>query len=869
MRFKQTIKRIAALSTGASMVGATMFGAMAANLADYPKQYIKDGKFTGVLVVGDKAAAEDVIGVSDIAVSLQAAAVKPAGSAGSSVAASGGEAWKVGTSTKILELGENLDSGTNRETIASIVSNSFIDDTELESTLASGVVSNGQGDAPYEQRLYFEDSTTGYVFYTEDDEDVTADFLYFANAKQIARYELEFTTSLESDVDDSTGSASTTGTYLTDLEDSSITMFGKEFTIVQARRQTTSGGGVKLVLMGGAVRDSLVLGDTKTYTIDSKDFEVTLDFVDTNSAKFTINGETTRDMVDGDTDKLSDGTTIGISEILFQDFAGGVHSAEFFLGAQKIEMKDDNIENGNTASNYEVKISDETIDGAAVRIEGQDDNSTFKLDKIVVNMTADDDYFIPAGGKLSENPQLDEPELLFTKAWDVEYQGLTSETTQDIRIVSKGSDDYELEFVDGRGNKASVPIAYTSGTTVLKMGDTDDDLRIFEFNTTGSVITKDDYFIVTDENDDAGERQSFALRYRGSDKLADDNPIIKFDDLGSGDRVERSLSAGTATAYTQVNHTAPGIAFTTVELAQIKIGGGTFRVYNASSTAVDDFNIFVDLDGSGALEGGAKVSLNTQYGADIQIAGPPAAETLGTINVSVDTPNTDHFDDLNPTAVNVTLSAASGEVDLSEHAVSNLAFQSPQDDDDNSFVYTAYGAFVKLFSPSNDPGEVTVTYPQNQKVPQVFVTGEGVSFESASSGGSTSGAVMMQRIDVGATKLASEVANVKAVNSILVGGPCANAAAAEVMNNPADCAAGFEPGMGVIQMWDVGSGKVAMLVAGYAAEDTRNAAQVVSNYGNYKFKGDKMEVKRVGSSLTVAEPSVMEEEEEAMAEDEE
>ena len=89
MEFKKAIKRISALSVGASMVGATLFGAMAADLANYPSQYIKDGKFAGVLVVGDKAAAEDVIGVSDIAVSLQFAATKPAGATASTLSTSG------------------------------------------------------------------------------------------------------------------------------------------------------------------------------------------------------------------------------------------------------------------------------------------------------------------------------------------------------------------------------------------------------------------------------------------------------------------------------------------------------------------------------------------------------------------------------------------------------------------------------------------------------------------------------------------------------------------------------------------------------------------------------------------------------------
>src|SRR3989338_8331975 len=159
MGFKKTIKRISALGIGATMVGATIFGAMAADLSAYPSQYVKEGKFTGVLVVGDKAAAEDVIGVSDIAVSLQFAATKPAGS-GVGIVGVEGDAWEVKKgATNVLELSEDdgtINSGTDSEAIATITSNSFIDDTELPSLLASGVVSNSKGDAPYDQRLYFE-----------------------------------------------------------------------------------------------------------------------------------------------------------------------------------------------------------------------------------------------------------------------------------------------------------------------------------------------------------------------------------------------------------------------------------------------------------------------------------------------------------------------------------------------------------------------------------------------------------------------------------------------------------------------------------------------------------------------------------------
>ena len=70
------------------------------------------------------------------------------------------------------------------------------------------------------------------------------------------------------------------------------------------------------------------------------------------------------------------------------------------------------------------------------------------------------------------------------------------------------------------------------------------------------------------------------------------------------------------------------------------------------------------------------------------------------------------------------------------------------------------------------------------------------------------------------------------------------------MGNPADCTEGFEPGMGMIKMFD-NNGKVALVVAGYSAMDTRNAAAVLSNYKDYKLSGMSAEVSKVNNVLTV------------------
>ena len=294
MRFQKAIKRMIALGTGAVMLSSMV--SAAADLANYPSPFVKDGKFSGVLIVGDKAAAEDVIGITDIVSSLQFASVKKAAvaSGGSSVSVEG-DAWQVATANH-LELSEDRTSSDEVETLRNITT--FIDKSNLKA-LASGSLTNNKVTSPYNQYLYLLGPgtetalDTGYVIYSEDDDDTSADFLYFKSAKEIGRYLVEYTTALESDVDDSAGSSSSTGLFLTDFQDVDVNFFGRKYTIVTAKRvdtTTSAGNNVVLTLMGGANKDTLLESQTKTYTIGGKTYEVTLNLVDADEAQFVING---------------------------------------------------------------------------------------------------------------------------------------------------------------------------------------------------------------------------------------------------------------------------------------------------------------------------------------------------------------------------------------------------------------------------------------------------------------------------------------------------------------------------------------------------------------------------------------------------
>ena len=467
MKVKRMVKRLFAVGTGVVMLGATAMGALgAADLKDYPAMFVKDGVFDGVMVIGKNSQPIDNIAMTDIVAGMKYN--KPSSSAAATVS---GDSWMIGTSSKKLEMSNsNASAGSIAgEQFYDIAT--FIGKEEL-GALAGGTYNTGEGQYNYNQYIYWDTSnvnTNEIVKFAEDDDDKVSDFLYFKSGNNIGKYVLEFTSQPQSDVTDSVGSASTTGTYLDDFENTKITMLGSEYTVVMARRPgSTAEDSIKLVLMSGAVKDSLLEGEEKTFTVDGKEYAVKLVYVDATYAKFTVNGESTDKLQVGDTKKLSDGKEIGVSEVLYQGYAGGVHSSTFFLGAGKVELKDDLV-NDTTYSYTVIKSGSEDVDGTHVIIEGTDNNSTFKLSKISINMTAEDDFWVGPNQKLSDLiiASVEDKEVLFTNNWDIQYLGLTVETTHDMQLSSNTDRKYKLIWYDGDGNKVDMPLAYaTSSTTV-------------------------------------------------------------------------------------------------------------------------------------------------------------------------------------------------------------------------------------------------------------------------------------------------------------------------------------------------------------------------------------------------------------------
>ncbi|MFO7711286.1 MAG: hypothetical protein R6V53_05970, partial [Candidatus Woesearchaeota archaeon] len=170
-------------------------------------------------------------------------------------------------------------------------------------------------------------------------------------------------------------------------------------------------------------------------------------------------------------------------------------------------------------------------------------------------------------------------------------------------------------------------------------------------------------------------------------------------------------------------------------------------------------------------------------------------------------------------------------------------------------ILTHYGVII------NDPengleknfGALNLEFPTEAVTYDLAISAEEASVSGGDSG---STADQVQPISVGAAMFAKDVGSLSSDNLIVVGGPCVNDVAAQLMGNPADCTEGFEEGKAFIKLYENGD-KVAMLVAGAEALDTRRAARVVANYDEYQsdFSG-KEEVVVSGQSTSFTDTVV-------------
>jgi hypothetical protein len=751
----KTIKRIVALGTGAAMLGATVLGAMAAaDLSAYPKPIVDAGKFNGLIVVGSKAIASDVVGSIEIATSLQAAnTVTKTLSGTTETVVEGGQ--KIESSSTKLYLEHNLYGAkatfTKSEFPTLLKPVTITDDEGTEYTYDT-LIKNPEGFAP--------------TFGTPGD--LESPILYLETASTpVITVEMTFNKKIN----------------FSEVTGKEFEIFGKTYTISDLASEVTA---TLLTLYSTALDQTFEAGSAETtVTVGGKEVKVTVIGVSTGTAgtaTIKVNGET-KSVESGHSYTLG-GQKIYVKDVMAYDQPIGGGAVRLFLGSDKIQI--------DATDNIVKKISST---GGETEIEG-------------VSYTGDD-FDALSEMSFTITPSLMDPEVEYVDKEFVEplfgafkYQftganpALESAERGTIKIQPDGTTKIKVAFTNRDGQAVTVsPIKY-DGLVPDAFGY---EISGKTLQVTNTAIADEEYFILNVDG------YTYILQLKDID--ATDGVTLR--NFVTGDPLVQIIKSGHATFSFHGND----VIFDVVETTSIDLSADETATIGSVFYTADGAGITMDL-GTESLA--PTITVEETADALTWMTFSAAAELHDSTIVSTWSYDTEVKSD----DTDVTLEQF-GETD-------------------NYAGLTAYGTYVKH---NSDTYVTELRYYEDITNYGVYVAPVGAT---TTTGGSNT-YQEMQKIEVGAAVLDTEVADYTAQNLIVVGGPCANTVAASLMGNPADCAAGFEQGKAIIKLFE-NNGKVAVLVAGYSDMDTRRASRVLAGYTKYSLSGAEMQV--VGTSLT-------------------
>ena len=796
MKLRKTIKRIVALGTGATMLGATVLGAMAADLSEYPSpMFIKDGRFDGLIVIGADGDTQDMLGAMDIISSLQAVAVS--GNTGTSATTTTvGDVYKFEKSSNNLNFGEDLADIRSK-----------LSETQLPIVLADGTLTTSKGAKfNYEQEITIlaTGSTVQHFADKDYEDDKPVVGVKFARNSDILNYTLDFSKDALSTVD--------TDDDISEFEDRQIEILGEVFDIIASDNSSK-----ELEIMRGALKPTLEEGETQTYLIDGKEYETTALIIDdTNSkVKMKINGEVTDSLAKGDIYQLSDGVNVGIREILPNE-AGDVTQdmVEFYIGAKKIKL----------THGEELEIDDEDISNVDVTVQYGGTTTTGKtdIDRIAIAWVADDDIFLTEDGNEVVMPGLESLKLYM----DGFYSGLDEE----IKVYPSSTDTITLD-APLKGYDVSLDLLYDSnGDGVWNYTGASATKQTIA-NTCGSNFTfnlgTDEYFVLSKINGKEGESAVLEVS-----KISNSNGVTIRDYAGTtiaeNKRATKTFDAADMTV-TIINYTQESNNVT------MKIATEAEKLNCVNDTLVTAEGLTIELpsDRNHTREFiPSTVVLNGTY--VITINTEDKDETLNTgealsLNLTFNSDNEAHVKIM-------------AKTNLSNGKTYSV---------DNTKVYEGYvndSVSMKVTEDKTaDQYSFEIVYAGEETYAEIYL-GSKASQVTTSAGGES---IAATKIEVGAAVLDTSLATYTSQNLIVVGGPAINRAAAALTGKtyPAyGAASGITENTGMLKLVEQADGTVAVIVAGWEADDTQRASRVLAEYNDYALTG--MEVVISGTSMT-------------------
>jgi len=555
----------------------------------------------------------------------------------------------------------------------------------------------------------------------------------------------------------------------------SFTVAGKELTF----DPQMEAGDTELIMFEGTETVSLDYGQEKTVNGDT--IELTGGSGDTANIK-----------INGVTYSLDEGESkegYYVKRVIPNEYGEeDTISVELFAGSNEWVIDGYN-------SPADIEVDGTTMEGVQANITSStsDAESIDKISFIVTpsELEEDEKNYLEMGEEI-EDPLFGSFKMLFDSV------------EPELKADSKGSisfsaaDTLELSFTSRNGNEYSVaPLELDDSNNIVG----GEDWYVNQTNTSEYVnLTKDDIFIASEGTGSAEETLIYQITKIDDGDSGEDDEEVTFEELSTG--AKTVLSQGEELEDT-----------------------GLYVPSNLANDIDSDGPINLTTDGSALAT--INTEIVTENGMSIEIPFLSDGKTT-IINMTEDADDVFNMDSegITPATLDVNLSVDTDDDALEVRTLPNANFSDVTvSDTDTEYGLSTFGTYYE--ADTDEYASLDVWTPSESYTTfNVYFSSTG---ETDSGDGSMIGDILV---------MDSEVDSVSDKNLIVVGGSCVNTAAASLLGvSEGTCGSDFT------EATDIGSGqalikgysdsdltsKHAVLVAGYGATDTSNAAKYLMN----------------------------------------
>lgn len=766
-------RKITALATSALMVGMTMGAAAAAN---YPAPFVSGGTADVAIVYGTGAGVSqlDLVEAGNIQADLSARLGTSSG--GSTSTTSGGDSVRLGKSSDEVNLGNDVAT----------VFGSTVDDDDLADLLAEGTYTDDDNtEYDYTQKVTLGSNLDITHFSDTDYDDLIgasdrtpAIGIKLNGGAHVLNYTLDFSTH-------PLYSAAT-------LETTTMRLMGRDYYVLDVQNGTTN----KTTFLDSA--NSAIITEGQTSTVAGR--SIGINYISSTEVRLDVDGTVTNSLAEGATYKLPDGTYVGIKDILYDSKEAGISKVEISVGTGKLE-----VEHGAN-----VELNDESIEeitGFLVQ------DSSEKLDKIVLMWTTDDEEYITPESSLT---------MPAFGALKFSMGAHTNLGTGEETKVDGGSTEIEIQTTIKDG-AVTIPILGANSTGEFATIGKDSSNRLFTGNGTNDFTAATPINRLFNESN--GDKY---VIFSWNNSRDSESYYIKLDTT-TDNNVVKARFKNVVTGAEKLGAVDDIVSFGNVEVTikNVTNGGSVPNIVNFSLNAGSGTTVLY-------TDKGLKIHLPFEASATSTVAGAINLSTEAIVNGTTghnydsyylffDTEDRDGNVGAGD-SFNMTLdeSGTTNKVHVQTVTADASGLEIGSTDDFEYYVITDVSPRI-VHATGGDYDSATVTYPGEDAYVNLFLAAPETVISS--NGGTTSGTLGNVLVKD------SEVSSVATKNLIVVGGSCVNSAAATLVGGKY-CGAAWTSATGVganeflIKGYSSSSltSKMALLVAGYEAVDTVNAA---------------------------------------------